>query len=164
MQDGDQLDVYLEQTGGGGVSFAGDVKGHDGLSDVTGSFHEYMKHVFCKIMRPGGETSVSILARKLNVLALATLRKMLVDLITRCQQSPLGRAAILNRGGGSAGSIVAEHIPYLTQHVEYLDTVIGKVRVVIERNKARAAAQQQQQQQQQQEQQQQQQEQQKPQE
>ncbi len=83
--------------------------------------------------RPHGETTVTTIARSLNVPGLVALRLMLVDLKERCQNSLNGRAAVLPHGGGSAGIILLAHLPYLQTHVEYLDVVIGKVRGVVER-------------------------------
>eukprot|EP00750_Incisomonas_marina_P000386 INCI1030.1.p1 GENE.INCI1030.1~~INCI1030.1.p1 ORF type:complete len:285 (-),score=48.08 INCI1030.1:123-977(-) len=121
------------------VQFHPSVKCNDGLRHQTDMFNEYMKDVCRTIVRPGGETTVSILARNLNVLGLVTLQKMLVELVMRCKQAPNGRTPILCQGGGCAGSITLQHIPYLRSHVEYLEMVIGKVRAVIQRNEAAKA-------------------------
>lgn len=107
------------------------MKRNDGLSHKTDMFNEYMRDVFQQVTRTGGETTVSVLARNLNVLGLVTLRQMLVDLVQRCHGSPFGRAAILNKGGGSAGTITLQHLPYLASHVTHLDNVIVKVREAI---------------------------------
>lgn len=121
------------------VQFHPSVKCNDGLRHQTDMFNEYMKDVCRTVVRPGGETTVSILARNLNVLGLVTLQKMLVQLVMRCKQSPNGRTPILCQGGGCAGSITLQHVPYLRSHVEYLEVVIGKVRAVIQRNEVAKA-------------------------
>jgi hypothetical protein len=119
------------------VRFHKKTKKYDGLRNTTRVFHEHMKDVLYMVERPGGKTVVSILVSKLNVLGLGILRNMLVNLILRCKRSTIGRAVVLNEGG-SLESIFTADIPYLTSQVEYLDTVISKVRIDI--NKARAVA------------------------
>ena len=99
-------------------------------------FQEYMLDVFRRSKRPAGQTIVSVLANSLNGRALLTLRKLLADLIWRCERSKNGRAAVLNHGGGHAQCVSRQHIPYLVRHVEFLDTVVQKVRVVVARNSA----------------------------
>jgi hypothetical protein len=113
------------------VRFHPSTKKNDGLRHATDMFNEYMRDVFRTVKRPQGQTTVGILARNLNVLALFTLQKMTADLIWRCDRSRRGRATILPQGGGCAGSITRKHIPYLVSHVEHLETVIVKVRAVI---------------------------------
>ncbi len=124
---------------GGRVRFSEDTKAHDGLSQASAFFNEYMKDVFRTVVRPNNDTTVSIVARRLDIPALQLLKKMLVDLVQRCERSPLGRAAVLNQGGSCAGSVLVAHIPYLQTHVEYLDTVMGKVQIVIARRAEQAA-------------------------
>lgn len=131
------------------VRFSDDTKAHDGLCHASAFFNEYMKDVFRTVIRPNGDTTVSIVARRLDMQALVLLKTMLVDLIQRCECSPIGRAAVLNHGGSSAGSVLTAHIPYLHTHVEYLETVVGKVRGVIERRAQQAQQETQQQAQQQ---------------
>lgn len=113
------------------IRFHPDTKENDGLTGNTHMFHEYMRDVLGKVKRPGGQTIVSILAQGLNVPALVTIRGMLIDLIERCNRSELGRAIILNRGGGSLGAINTKHISYLLKHKNYLDNVINKLRIFI---------------------------------
>ncbi len=115
------------------MRFHKSVKRNDGLRHTTDMFHEYMRDVFRRVAREGGETTVSILARNLNVQGLVTVRRMLMELIERCEVAPSSRAAVLHHGGGSVGSITTAHIPYLRSHVEYLETVIDKVREAIAR-------------------------------
>ena len=103
-------------------------KQNDGLRPSTDMFNEYMKDVFKQTKRPNGETTLSVLARNRNVVGLFRLREMLVNLINRCRRSPSGRAVILSQGGGNAGSITIQHLPYLYTHVKYLETVIRRVR------------------------------------
>ena len=118
------------------VRFHKNTKPHDWLSEAANDFWEYMRDVFRKIIRPNGETTVSIAAKKLDVNKLAMLRAMLLDLMERCEKSPTGCAPILPRGGGNLGSIEKAHFGYLQSHVEYLDTVIGKVQIVIKQRAA----------------------------
>ena len=113
------------------VRFDEDAKRHDGLCPNSAFFCEYMRDVFRTVVRPNGDTTVSIVARQLNLPALQLLRERLADLIKRCECSPVGRAAILNNGGSCAGSVLAVHVPYLRTHVDYLDTVMGKVQAYI---------------------------------
>ena len=120
------------------VRFHPTTKENDGLRHTTDMFNEYMRDVFRTAKRPLGQTTVSVLARNLNVLGLVTIQKMLADLIWRCDRSRRGRAVVLSQGGGAAGSITRRHIPYLVSHVEYLETVIGKVRTVIARKEKAA--------------------------
>ena len=117
------------------VRFSEDTKEHNGLCKQTNMFNEYMKDVFRKVVRPGGHTIVSLLAQKLDVASLLTLRRMLDDLITRCTNSELRRAVILPRGGqDSQGAVLMAHLPYLASQVSYLSTVIDKVRVYIHKH------------------------------
>jgi len=110
------------------VSFHPTAKAYDGLRSETYLFHEYMTDAFRLIRRPQRETIVAVLAHQRNVEGLASIRKNLVALLVRCQQSSTGRAIILNRGGGRCGNVTRQHIPYLKQHVHFLDNVIQKVR------------------------------------
>ena len=121
------------------VSFHPEAKTHDGLHHATDMFNEYMREASGLVRRQRGESTVEILAKNLNVLGLDTLQKMLTDLILRCDFSRRGRAVILNKGGGTCGSIKREHIPHLIKHVEYLEGVIGKVRIAILQREEQAA-------------------------
>jgi hypothetical protein len=120
------------------VCFAPTTKLYDGMAKESVLFHEYMRDVFRTVVRSNGETTVSVVARKLDLEALQLLKKMLLDLVQRCERSPLGRAAVLITGGSCAGSVLTAHIPYLRIHAEYLDTVMGKVTAFIERRADRA--------------------------
>ena len=122
------------------VGFCKGTKVHDGLRPPAQWFESYMREAFGAVTRPNGDTTVSILARQLDVRALEELRNMLADLVERCQDSPTGRATILNNGGGCAGSVLTAHLPFLNTHVEYLDTVMGKVHTVIEKKQLVCAA------------------------
>ena len=121
------------------VSFHPSTKRNDGLRHTTDMFNEYMRDAFGTAKREPGQRTVEILAKNGNLLGIATLQKMLNDLIWRCDCSPRGKAVILNKGGGKCGSIKRQHIPFLVSHVEYLETVIGKVRTAILRKEAQAA-------------------------
>ena len=121
------------------VSFHPEAKTYDGLHHATDMFNEYMQDVLSQAKQKFSQTTVGILAKNLNILGLATLQKMLTDLIWRCDRSRRGRAVILNKGGGYRGIITRQHIPYLISHVEYLERVIGSVRTAIRRREARAA-------------------------
>lgn len=120
------------------VSFDSAAKKHDGLCNTMDMFNEFIRDVFRTVKRPQDQTTVVILARNLNVLALFTLQKMLADLIWRCDRSRKGRAVILHKGGGCCGSINRQHIPWLVSHVEYLETVIVSVRTAIRRKEEQA--------------------------
>ena len=117
------------------IRFHPSTKKNDGLRNQTNIFNEYMKDVFGIAKRPKGQTVVTILARNMNVFWLITIKKMIFDLINRCEQSLQGCALILPKGGGTTGSIKRQHIPYLIKHVKYLENVISKVKDVIVRNK-----------------------------
>lgn len=115
------------------VRFGDGAKAHDGLCPASACFNEHMRDVFGTVVRPNGDTTVSIAARRGDLETLQHLRLMLVDLIERCESSTLGRAAILNKGGSCAASVLRVHNPYLQTHVAYLDTVMGKVRAFNDR-------------------------------
>jgi hypothetical protein len=130
------------------VRFHPETKAHDGLKLSSEVFQEYMKDVFRVNALPAGkQTTVARIARSLNVPGLLALRLMLVDLMERCKSSPNGRAPVLPHGGGTAGCVLLTHMPYLASHVEYLDVVVSKVHVVVERRAQEKLAQEQRQQQ-----------------
>lgn len=110
------------------VRFHSSVKTHDGLRPHTNLFNEYMKDVFQTVTRKNGITTLSILMHNGNIVGILSIRAMLKDLIVRCNNSPKETALLLHRGGGCAGCITKQHLPYLMNHLNYLDRIIDYAR------------------------------------
>jgi hypothetical protein len=127
----ENISVAVEKQQKKRVRFHPSTKKNDGMYNKTDMFNEYMRDVLRKVKRLEGQTTVKILAKNLNVMCLFTIQKMLADLIWRCDRSRRGRTVINIHGGGTAGRITRQHIPYLVSHMEYLEIVIVRVRAVI---------------------------------
>ena len=118
------------------VRFTEDTKTHDGLCPKFATFAEYMRDVYREVVRPNGDTTVSIIAHRLDIPGLMGLRVLLVDLMDRCTSSQTGHASVLPGGAGCNSAIINHaHLPYLQTHAEYLDTVIAKVQALIDHTK-----------------------------
>lgn len=114
------------------ICFHRKTKKHDGLKRESSLIQKYI----FGILR-NDHTFVSSLAKKHDVESIVIIRKMLENLISRCEKNQNDYVFVLPHGGGNLSICQKKHIPYLKRNVVHLTDIIEKVREIIIQKKKR---------------------------